>query len=653
MITKGQKVINATKVMSIDMMNSSNRVYGAATLRCAPILYALYARTMIINPNDPKWINRDRLVLSTNHASSILYPMLYMADYKVGVDDLKKYCQFGSITPENLDPRLTPGVDAPTGMPGEGIATAAGMALAGKYLAELLNIKSEIINYNVYVVCGIEDIISGIGQEALSFAGENILNNLYVIVEYNRNDITRKNIYFREDIIKHLKSYGFNVSEVFGGSNYNSVAKSLNRADVSKFPTALLVHTSPGTNLVNERVALQKGGPFKDNDYKGLRGTINSCHIPFETTEEVKNYVPSLIEKRCLEEYNLWKKDYEELKKTASGEIKKTISALEKGQLLIDFDSDKFKVKATYNEDLLKSNLDIMKIIAKKTPLFMGGGSDAEFCMSKIGKNLYYNEYYDSNSIEFKNRYNAYGSILNGMALCNLRPFGSVPLVYSECAKNSMRLSSYMNLPVTYIYTHDTPFSMLDGAIYQPVEQIGSLRNTPGMNVFRPADISELFGTWEYILKHNNKPSTIVLGTEKIKKQEGTVSKYVWYGAYMIKKELGKLDAVIISTGNEISLALQVEKMLQEEDLNIRVVSMPSMNLFLEQKENYQKLLLPKGFPIFVIEASNDPNWLQFVTSKNHIIGINKYGQCGQKEDLIEHYEYSPEDIAKKIKNLL
>lgn len=653
MITKGQKVINATKVMSIDMMNSSDRVYGAATLRCAPILYALYARIMIINPNAPNWINRDRLVVSTNHASSILYPMLYMAGYKIGVDDLKKYCEDGSITPENLDSRITPGVDAPTGMPGEGIATAVGMAFAGKYLAELLNIKSEIINYNVYVLCGIEDIISGIGQEALSCAAENNLNNLYVIVEYNRNDVVHKRLHFKEDIVRHLRGYGFDVSEVTGGTKYNFIAKHLEQNNTPKKPSAFFINTNPGINLVEERVAFQKGGPFKNNDYKGLRGTINSCNIPFEVTDEIKEYMPHLIEKRCLEEYNLWKKDYEELKSTASGEIKKVINELEKGKLFVDFDSNKFKVKDTYNEDLLKTNLDIMKIIAKKTPLFMGGGTDADLCKTKLGKNLYYDEFYDSNSIEFKNRYNAYGSILNGMALCNLRVFGSAPLIYSDCSKASMRLSSYMNLPVIYIYTHDTPFSMIDGAIYQPVEQLGNLRSIPGMNVFRPADIDELFGVWEYILKHNDKPSTIVLGIDKIMKQEGTVSKYVPFGAYMIKKEIGKLDAVIISTGNEIPLTLQVETLLKNDGLNIRVVSMPSMNLFLEQKENYRNLLLPKKFPIFVIEASNDPNWLQFATSKEHILGINKYGKCGSKQELIEYYEYSSENIANKIKNLL
>lgn len=653
MITRGQKVINATKVMSIDMMNSSNRVYGACPLRCAPILYALYSKIMMINPKDPNWINRDRFVLSYNHGSSILYPMLHMAGYDVSVDDLKKYCKNGSITPETVDPRITPGIDAPSGIPGEGIATAVGIALAGKYLGEVLNGKTEVINYNVYVLCSLEDIISGIGQEAMAFAGENMINNLHLIIDYSRNDIIRKNIYFKEDILKHLRGYGFDACEITTGNNYNNIAKCLDKAYESKIPTALVVHTNPGTNLVNEKVSFQNGGAFEPRDFKMLRGSINSCQIPFETTQDVKEYLPELIEKRCLEEYNLWKKDYEELKLNGSGEIKKIISSLEKGKLFVDFDSDKFKVKATYNENLLKTNLDIMKIIAKKTPLFIGGASDVTLCQAQIGKNLYYDGFYESNSIEFKNRYCAYGSILNGLALCNLRPFGSSPMIYSEFAKSSMRMSAYLNLPVTYIFTHDTPFSMLDGVIYQPFEQISSIRNIIGMNVFRPSDINELFGVWEYILKHNDKPNTIILGNDKVTKQEGTVSKYVSYGGYMIKKELGKLDMILIATGNEVPIALKVAKYFEEKQINVRVISMPSLNLFIEQSENYRKLLLPKGFPVFVIEASKDPNWLEFATSKNHVIGIDEYGKCGSKQELLDYYDYNLNDIIKRIEKML
>lgn len=653
MITKGQKVINATKVMSIDMMNSSNRVYGACPLKCAPILYSLYSKIMMINPKDPKWINRDRLVVSYNHSSSILYPMLYMANYDLSVDDLKKYCQKDSKTPECLDPRITPGIDAPTGMPGEGIAMGVGMALAGKYLAELLNGKCEIINYNVYVLCSLEDIISGIGQEALAFAGENIINNLYVIIDYDRNSIIKKNIYFNEDIIKHLKGYGFNVREIFSGNNYNNVVKGLDRSYTSKLPVALVIHTNPGLNLVDEKIAFQKGGAFEPRDFKLLRGSINSCLIPFEVNKEVKEYLPSLIEKRCLEKYTLWKEAYELLKSGGNGEIKNIINSLEKGKLFIDFDSNKFKVKSTYNENLLKTNLDIIKMIAKKTPLFIGGGSDVVLCQSRMNEHLFYGGYYNSNSIEFKNRYSAYGSILNGLALCNIKSFGIIPLVYADLAKPSMRMSDYMNLPVTYIYTHDTPFTMADGAIYQPVEQLETIRNIPGMNVFRPADISELFGVWEYILKCNNKPSVIILGNEKITKQEGTFSKHIAYGGYMIRKEIGKLDAIIISSGNEVPLSLEVSKVFEHEGINIRVISMPSLNLFLKQKENYKKLLLPEGFPIFVIEASFDCHWLEVATSKQHIIGINKYGKCGSKKDLLDHYEYNIINIVSKIRNLL
>ncbi len=455
---------------------------------------------------------------------------------------------------------------------------------------------------------------------------------------------------FAEDIEKHLKGYKFNVH--VAANTHRQLSTIINRNQESKYPTAVIINNSPGLSLLYDSVSNLKGEPISEKDYKLLKKSLNS-NIPFEVNEEEKEYFLKAIEKRCLGEYKSWEKDYEEFKESASNEIKQIISSLENETLNIDFDSTKFKVKDTYSEDLLKSNLDIMKIINKKNSLFMGGSPDVLYNKSDISKGYYFcDNGHDSNIIEFGNRINSLGSILNGMALCGLKVFGNMPLVYSDATKSSIKLSSILNLPVTYIYNHDTPLSIPYANIYQPTDQIGMLRNMIGLNVFRPADIIELFGVWEYILKHHDKPNALILGTEEVMKQEGTNSKYVSYGAYIIKKELGKLDAVIISTGNELPLAIDVSKEL-EKDYNIRVVSMPSMNLFLNQNINYRNLLLPNNVPTFVIEASKDANWFRFATSENHIFGINQYGKYTNKEDLKKYFEMNKEDLAKKIKELL
>lgn len=651
MLSKANRVINTIKELSIDMMHESKITYADTLLRSTDLLYSLFAKIMIINPKDPTWINRDRLILSTNHNSAMLYSTLHLAGYDISIEDLKKYCKDGSKTPENLDPRITPGVDAPDGTPGEGIAMAVGMAIAEKYLANLLNQKKEIISYNTYVMCSVDDITSGIAQEALSLAGELKLNNLFLIFEYNKNEFIKKNKFLEEDIDKRLKSYGFNVYST--SNTHRQLSAIINRHQESKFPTAVIVNNVLGLRLVYESVSKLKGEPLTEKDYKNLKKNFNSCPNPFETKQEEKECLPSLIEKRCFEEYNLWKKDYEEFKETASDELKQIIDSLENGKLVVNFDSEKFKVKETYNEDLLKSNLDIMKIINKKNPLFMGGSPDVSINKSDMSKGYYFcDNGTDSNTIEFGNRLTSLGAILNGMALCGLKVFGNMPLIYSDVTKSALKLSAISKLPVTYIYNHDTPFSTSYASIYQPNDQIGMLRNMIDVNVFRPADISELFGIWEYILKHNDKPNALILGSKEVMKQEGTNCKYVSFGAYILKKEQKHLDAIIISTGNEVPLALEVAKEL-ESDYDIRVVSMPSMNLFLEQDKKYQNLLFPKDIPTFVIEASKDANWFRFAINEEHIFGINKYGKCCNEEELRNYYELNKKDIIKKIKKLL
>ena len=366
------------------------------------------------------------------------------------------------------------------------------------------------------------------------------------------------------------------------------------------------------------------------------------------------NYFQNTINTRVGEAYKKWEEEYISIKESDNIGLHSLINLLERNTFVIDFDDTKFKISDEYNEELRESNHKIMNFISPKNPFFLGGSADlSSSCKTNLDKSSIQSE--DNpvgKNIYFGVREHAMGAILNGMALSNLKVFGSTFLSFSDYQKPAIRMSALMNLPVTYIFTHDSVYVGPDGPTHEPVEQLTMLRTIPNFITFRPADINEIMGSWEYILK-NNCPTALVISKEKRSKNKNTNAKFVKYGAYMIRKEKYHLDGIIIATGSEVEMAMDISKELFTMGIDTRVVSMPSMELFLKQNPKYEEQLLPKDVPTFVIEAGSSIIWNRFATKPEYIFGVNRFGMSGKTDEVIRYLKIDKNTILEKIANYL
>lgn len=652
------KIINNLKMTGIDMIDHAGSGHPGIVLGAAPIIYTLYSKHLKINPGNPNWINRDRFVLSAGHGSALLYATLHMAGYEISINDLKSFRELNSITPGHPEVGLTPGVDVSTGPLGQGLANAVGMALAERYLRNLLKVYDKncnLIDYYTYCLCGDGDLMEGVAAEAASFAGVQNLDKLIVIYDSNKVCLDgNTKITFDEDVASRFESYGFYVIEVSNGESVKAISRAISEAKKYKKPALIIVNTVIGKGSVNENTNTVHGKPLDKTDITKLREILKITSEPFDIDIEAKEKFQDQIKKRCGEEYNNWLMEYNHFVAGNNSKIVSILNCLEKGTLAIDFDCSNFKLDQRYKEELRASNHRVMNIISEKSPLFLGGSADlSSSCKTNLAKSGTCNfENPLGKNIYFGVREHAMGAILNGMALSNLKVFGSTFLVFSDYLKPAMRMSALMDLPVTYIFTHDSIAVGQDGATHEPIEQLSMIRTIPNMTTFRPADINEVMGSWEYILK-NNHPASLVVSKNEMPILTGTNAKYVSYGAYMVRREIGELQGIIIATGTELKLAIKIAEDLQLMGIHVRVVSMPSMELFLKQGKNYESALLPKGIKTIVIEASNPLVWCRFATNIDYVLGVSEFGKSGKSSDVLKRFEYDYDSLKNKCINLL
>ena len=649
--------INSIKSLALDMIDKAQSGHPGIVLGSASILYALYKDHLNVIPSNSNWINRDRFVMSAGHGSALLYSILYHFGYNIDLEELKHFRDLNSLTPGHPEYKVTPGVDASTGPLGQGIGMAVGMALAERYLSAIVNIEdknSDLIDYYTYCFCGEGDLMEGVSYEALSFASTQNLNKLILL--YDKNDVSldsETNITFTEDIYCRFEALDFNIIDVKDGSDYKEVSKAIKNAKKSNRPSIIICHTIIGEDSKLEGTNKVHGKPLTKEDLLEVKKTLKITTEPFEVKKEVLEYLQNDINKRVSKNYLRWQEEYTNIKQE-NDNLHALLNLLERNAFVIDFDDTKFKISDEYREALRDSNHKIMNFISPKTPFFLGGSADlSSSCKTNldkssiqsadnpVGKNIY-----------FGVREHAMGAILNGMALSNLKVFGSTFLSFSDYLKPAIRMSALMNLPVTYIFTHDSIYVGEDGPTHEPIEQLTSLRTIPNFITFRPADINEIMGSWEYILK-NNCSTALIISKEERSKQKNTNAKFVKYGAYMVRKEKYHLDGIIIATGQELEMAIEISKELFTMGIDTRVVSMPSMELFLKQNPKYEEQLLPKEVPTFVIEAGNSLIWNRFATKPEYIFGVNKFGMSGKTEDVVKYFKIDKTTILEHIaKNL-
>ena len=646
--------LNSLRILSADMISYAGSGHPGICLGAAPALFTLYANHLKINPADPKWPNRDRFVLSCGHASALLYAMLFMAGYDVSIDDLVDFRKIGSKTPGHPEYGITPGVDVSTGDLGEGIANAVGMAIAEKYLSGLASseiTKQKIVNYYVYCMVSDGDLMEGVAQEAMSIAGHLALDNLIVL--YDSNSITldgELNKSFSENILQKLINIGWEVDFVAEGNDTREIDKAINRAKINKKPTLIEIKTVIGRGSYHEGKNLVHGTPLTREDLVNIRKKYNINTNTMEITESAVKFVRDSIKNRMGNEYNEWTKYVEVIKANPpSEEITKLINFLQTGEDGLTFSSANFKIQNDYNEQLRESNSKILNIVSDRTKFFMGGSADvANSAHTSLYKET---EFSKKNRIgkilNFGVREHAMGAILNGLSLSGLRVYGSTFLVFSDFLKPALRMSCLMNLPITYIFTHDSVSIGPDGPTHQPVEQLAMLRTTPNLTVLRPADIKEVIGSWDYIV-NNKKPVALVLSKDTAHILAGTDGASVSKGAYIIKKEDAKIDAVLVSTGIDLTTTYLIKEELKSKGIDTRLVSMPSVELFLSQPQEYQDEIIPPDAKVFTIEASSTLPWYRFA-SKGCAIGIDTFGLSGQKDDVLEKLHFDYESILSKI----
>ncbi len=650
--------INEIKALALDMISKAGSGSPGIVLSAAPILYNLYANHLNINPENPDWINRDRFVLSSSHASSLLYATLHLCGFPITKEDLKTYRTFNSICPGHPEVELTKGVDMTTGPSGNGIASGVGIALAERYLENILKSEDEnqtLLNFNTYILCSDTDLMEGISYEALSFTAKEKLDKLILLVDHNKvtNDGPIENT-FNEQLEERFESLDFYVQSVKDGSNFKAIDKAITNAKKSKKPSVIFFNTILGLGSRNENKSVVFNNPLDDDDVFALKRKLNITIAPFETRKDTIIHIEKRIKDRVLKKYTDFVNYFNQIKNSGNNRFINLLRMVVEKNVILPFDSLNYRVNNTYNEDMRLTNHKIINILAEKSELFLGGGADtSSTTKAYIDKtSIMSNKNPLGRNINFGNRELAMSGILNGMASMGLKVYGNTYLSLSDYVKPSMRLSALMNLPITYIFTHDALYNQPeDGTLFEPFEQLVTLRSIPNMITFRPCDISEIFGCWEYIAR-NKKTVSLVLSNKAVPKVPNSNAKLVTRGGYIIKKEEVKLDGIIIATGYEVNTALLLSEDLKKENLDVRIISMPSQELFLANDKEYKRQLLPESIKKIVIEPSSKIGWTSF-TEERYILGINEFGSSGKSNEILKKYEYDYESLKIKVTKLL
>ena len=644
-----EKIIGEIKSLGLDMIEEAGSGHPGIVLGAAPILYTLYLNHLRFDASNPNFYNRDRFIMSAGHGSSLLYSILYFAGYDLSLDDLKAFRRLNSKTPGHPEYKKTPGVEMTTGPLGQGFATAVGYAIAEKHTEALINKKEKVIDYNIYCLCGDGDLMEGVSYEAASLAGSLKLDNLIVLYDSNKTTMDGKidNV-FDEDITKRFESMNWTVLTT--SDEPHDIDDAIIKAKEADKPTIIQVATTIGKDSSLADSNKSHSGCFDKEEISKIKTTLGVRDIPFTISNEAVEEFRSYIKERNKDLVT----NFDEIKEMLDEEKMHILNKLINPDKSIKLTTLDY-TKPDDNEELLRISANkVLNSYSLISPLIIGGNAD-----TSSSTKIYLNELtsftkdnYIGRNINFGVREHAMASIANGLALAGYRPFVSTFLSFSDYLKPALRLTALMDLPVTYIFTHDSISIGQDGPTHQPVEQLVSLRAIPNMEVFRPADSNEVIGSFKTIYE-NNSPSSLIIGRDSIKILESTSISATSKGGYIVHNEERKLDGVIIATGEEVTLALEVMQLLKEKGYDLRVVSMPSIerynNLTKEEKEE----LLPLGVKKFVIEKGSSYSWYSFVYKDSYLFTLDKFGASGKTEEVNSFYGFTKEEISLKIEALL
>ena len=642
--------------LCIDEINKANSGHPGMALGSAPILYTLWTRHLISDPKNPNWFNRDRFVLSAGHASALLYSMLHLAGYGLSLDEIKRFRQIDSLTPGHPEYRHTVGVDATSGPLGQGIAQAVGMAMAEASVSASYPEGNKLVDHFTYALCGDGCLHEGISQEAISLAGHLKLNKLILI--YDANQVTLDgalDLSFSEHVKERFLASEWNVIEVKDGNDVDAIDKAICSAKKSlNKPSLVIVHTVIGYGSSKQGTSKVHGSPLGVDDGKHAKVDVygfdhEDFFVPEEVYQQFKNTFAARGEKARLD----WEQQFEDYQKAHSDFNAKQFLELSDVSNEVKFDIELPKFEEGSSVSTRVASGKVLNALMKAMPNLIGGSADvAGSVMTKLDNGVNFDaKHREGRNINWGIREFAMGSAQNGMLLHGgVRTYVGCFCVFSDYMKPAIRMAALSHLPAIYLFSHDSLAVGEDGPTHQPIEQLAMLRSIPFTRTIRPADERETWGAWLMAVKSTDTPTSLILSRQNLPLLKGSSVEGVSKGAYVVSPEAKQAKYVIIATGSEVSLAIDAQKQLLEKGIDVRVVSMPSWELFEQQSEEYKQsvLLLRRKYRISV-EMLSTFGWDRY--AKYHM-GVDTFGASAPAKDVFKKFDFTSEHLVRLVESI-
>ncbi|MGF7049826.1 transketolase [Paenibacillus sp. DS2015] len=660
--------ITTIRTLAIDAIEKANSGHPGMPMGSAPMGYQLFAKTMNHNPDHPTWINRDRFVLSAGHGSMLLYSLLHLSGYDLPMEELKQFRQWGSLTPGHPEYGHTAGVDATTGPLGQGIGMAVGMAMAEAQLGATYNKDNyNVVDHFTYAICGDGDLMEGISSESASLAAHLKLGKLITL--YDSNDISldgKLNLSFSENVQKRFEAYGWQVLRVEDGNDLPAIEKAIAEAQAdTDRPTLIEVKTVIGYGSPNKQGKGGHGGthgsPLGADEAKLTKDFYKWVYEEdFYVPQEVREHFAKVkehgiaVNKEWDAQYAKYKQAYPEL----ATQFEQAIA----GELPEGWDTDlpKYGVEDKAVSTRVASGNALNGLVGR-VPQLLGGSADLESStMTHLnGLSSFTSESYEGRNVYYGVREFGMAAAMNGIQLHQgLKIFGGTFFVFTDYLRPAVRLAAIMGLPVTYVLTHDSIAVGEDGPTHEPIEQLASLRIIPGLTVIRPADANETSAAWAYTVENKSNPVALVLTRQNLPILAASVEgarEGIKHGAYVVADaKNGKPVAQIIATGSEVQLAVKAQEALANEGIEVRVISMPSWDLFEKQDKAYKNsVILPEVKARLAIEMAYPLGWEKYVGDQGDILGISTFGASAPGDRVIKEYGFTVENVVSRVKALL